>query len=380
MLPAATPATSLDARTSVPRRLVACVGLVLASFAAVLMMAAVPSPAAAAIHTEYLGTSGISFQFVDLDPALMTAGDDPNDEQLAFVLPFVGELDHSYLAYTIAFDFGYAKLEKEFLDLRWTADYSRGTSYYLRYSVGGAYLPAGTSGGKDLPDGTHGRTLSISVEMKTYDPALTPTFDDITIEWKRWTGKPTKPDGDGSGVSHKPDAGTRDPGSGTYTYPSSSGSGGTGGGTGTGSGTGSGSGSGTGTGSGSGSGSGQGADGSSANANSVPTPPVDSSGAGAATTVSGLAVGADEQVIGVPFRATSEGGSEGGSGSAAGDSSPGGAAGGLSIPFLVIACVVAFLGAVFFVPWVITAASLRRFNGFDEKRARLAGPFGPPAR
>ena len=90
----------------------------------------------------------------------------------------------------------------------------------MSYSVNDrAWLPAVGEGGFEIPDGTHGKTIAFRVWMTTSDVAATPRFDDITVEWTRWKGKPTKPSGDGSGVSHRPDAGT-DNGSGVYTYPS----------------------------------------------------------------------------------------------------------------------------------------------------------------
>ena len=38
------------------------------------------------------------------------------------------------------------------------------------------------------------------------------------------------------------------------------------------------------------------------------------------------------------------------------------------------------LGVVLFVPWLVTAASLRNLTGFSERRARTHGPFGPRSR
>jgi len=77
----------------------------------------------------------------------------------------------------------------------------------------------------------------------------------------------------------------------------------------------------------------------------------------------------------VPYVPTSEGGAAG-----SGGTPPGGAKGGLNVPLLLISIVVVVLGVVLFVPWLFAAASLRQITGYDEKRARAGGPFGPVRR
>jgi hypothetical protein len=256
---------------------------------------------------------------------------------------------------------------------------------------GKAWLSAVGKGGFDLPDATHGKTIAIREWMTTSDANATPRFDDITIEWTKWKGKPTKPSGDGSGVSHKPNAGHNN-GSGVFTYPSAQqpasqapaqSSGGTGASTGTGgSGTG---GSGTG---GGGAASTGGTSGSSVSpatvtepvpevapvppVSEVPAPPVESTGEGAPITVTGVvATEEQQQVSGVPYVPSGGAGSAG-----SGGTPPGGADGGLSVPVLLIGGAAVVLGVTLFVPWLVTAASLREITGFNPRRARTHGPFG----
>ena len=49
-------------------------------------------------------------------------------------------------------------------------------------------------------------------------------------------------------------------------------------------------------------------------------------------------------------------------------------------PIGPVALVAAALAAIFFVPWLIAAARLRRITGYDFERARLFGPFWPLGR
>jgi hypothetical protein len=347
-------------------------------------MAAPPPAAASTVHSATYGTPGVSFGFVPpLDPAL-TLGR-PGDERLAFVTPVSGEVPIVAEAATGPIDFGRPALVKEFLSLSWNAHTARDAFFLVSYSVsGGAWLPAVGGGGFEIPDGTHGRTIAFRVWMTTSDVTATPAFDDLTIEWARWTGKPTKPAGDGSGVSHKPNAG-HNGGSGVYTYPSGqqapaqpSGAGPAPSGSGASS-VGYGAGTGAGTGAASAA-SARGAAtasqttaGAASASSAVPGPPVQSSGEGDAVAVTGVAADSGQVVSGVPYEPV-------GGGPAAGGSPPGGARSGVSVPVLLISCVVVVLAVVLFGPWLVTAASLRRYTGYDARRARAGGPFGRVAR
>jgi len=364
------------------RRVALAAGLLLAAAALALLTAAPARAATAGVQSTTLGTPGVTFGFVTINP-LLTIGDTA-DEQLAFVTPLAA-VPSDALAKTAWMDLGKPGVDKEFIDFFWNADGAKGASYRVSYSIDGqAWLDAGSSGGFILPKkNRRGKTIAIRVWMTTSDPNATPRFDDITIEWKKWDGKPTNPAGDGSGVSHKPNAGHNN-GSGVYTYPSAGkapaqapapGTGGSASGAGTGS-TSSGA---------SGTGSGSGAAAATANAapaaaapapaGEVPAPPVMSSGEGAPTAVTGVLSNQGQQVSGVPYVPTSEGGAAG-----SGGTPPGGAKGGLNVPLLLISIVVVVLGVVLFVPWLFAAASLRQITGYDEKRARAGGPFGPVRR
>ena len=312
-----------------------------------------------------------------LDP-LLTIGDTA-DEQLAFITP-LATVPSEALARTARMDFGKPGVDKEFLDFIWNAEGFRGSAYILSYSVDGqAWLNAGSSGGYDLPDGTHGKTIAIRVWMTTSDVDATPRFDDITIEWAKWKGKPTKPTGDGSGVSHKPDAGTNN-GSGVYTYPSAGkapapGSGGAGSGAGSGAGQGSPGATGGGSGSGVAATTADTAAAAPATTSEVPAPPVMSTGEGGPTAVTGVLANQGQEVSGVAYVPSSEGGAAG-----SGGTPPGGADGGLDLPVLLISGVIVVLGVVLFVPWLFAAASLRQITGYNARRARAGGPFGPVRR
>ncbi len=359
--------------------------------AAAAAAAAAPSVASAAdVQSLTLGGPGMPFGFVQpLDP-LVTLGDS-GDEQLALITP-LASVPASALTKTTWVNLGQPGVDKEFLSFIWNADSDRAAQYIVSYSVDGrAWLSAVGKGGFDLPDGSHGKTIAIRVWMTTSDANATPRFDDLTIEWTKWKGKPTKPTGDASGVSHKPNAGHNN-GSGAYTYPSAQqpaaqasaqSSGGTGASTGTG-------GSSTGgssTGGGSATPTGGGGSGASVSqatvtepvpevapvppVSEVPAPPVESTGEGAPTAVTGVvATEEEQQVSGVPYVPS------GGTGSAgSGGTPPGGVSGGLGVPVLLIAGVTVVLGATLYVPWLVTAASLREITGFSPRRARTHGPF-----
>ena len=366
--------------------------MLLAVLAAATLAAAAPAGAgrSAGVQSLTLGGPGVPFGFVQpLDP-LVTLGDG-GDEQLAFITP-LASVPASALTKTTWINLGQPGVDKEFLSFIWNADSDRGAQYIVSYSVDGrAWLSAVGKGGFDLPDGTHGKTIAIRVWMTTSDANATPRFDDITIEWTKWKGKPTKPTGDGSGVSHKPNAGHNN-GSGVYTYPSAQqpaaqapaqGSGGTGASTGTG-------GSSTGgssTGGGGATSTGGGGSGSSVSqatvtepvpevapvppVSEVPAPPVESTGEGAPTPVTGVVAADEQQVSGVPYVPSGGAGSAG-----SGGTPPGGADGGLSVPVLLIGGAAVVLGVTLFVPWLVTAASLREITGFSPRRARTHGPFG----
>jgi hypothetical protein len=337
--------------------------------------------AARGVDSLTLGSPGVPFGFVEPLNPLVTLGD-VGDQQLAFVTP-LATVPADALAKTTWLDLGQPGVDKEFLSLIWNADSDRAATYIVSYSVNGAaWLPAVGRGSFEIPDGTHGKTIAVRVWMTTSDVNATPRIDDITIEWTKWKGKPTKPGGDGSGVSHKPNAG-HNSGSGVYTYPSADkapapappaqGTGGTGSGSGS---------SGVAPGS-TGSGSGVApavADAAPetvapAPASEVPAPPVMSTGEGDQTAVTGVLSDQGQQVSGVPYVPAGEVGA-----ADAGGTPPGGAKGGLNVPVLLVTTVAAVLGIVLFVPWLVTAASLRNLTGFSESRARAQGPFGPRGR
>jgi hypothetical protein len=364
------------------RAALAAAGLLLAAAVLALLAASPARGGTAGVQSTTLGTPGVTFGFQEPINSLLTIGD-AADEQLAFVTP-LATVPSEALAKTAWMNLGKPGVDKEFLDFIWNAVGAKSAAYILSYSVDGqAWLNAGSSGAYQLPDSTHGKTIAIRVWMTTSDPNATPRFDDLTIEWTKWKGKPTKPAGDGSGPSHKPNAGHNN-GSGVYTYPSvgktpaqapASGTGGSGSSAGAG-GTSSGA---------SGSGNGSGVAAATANtapaaaapapAGEVPAPPVMSSGEGAPTAVTGVLSNQGQQVSGVPYVPSSEGGAAG-----SGGTPPGGARGGVNVPLLLISIIVVVLGVVLFTPWLFAAASLRRITGYDEKRARAGGPFSPARR
>jgi hypothetical protein len=157
------------------------------------------------VESLALGSPAAPFGFLEpLDP-LLTLGD-AGDQRLAFITP-LATVPASALAKTAWLDLGQPGVNKEFLSLIWNAASDRAASYIVSYSVnGGAWLPAVGRGGFEIPDGTHGKTIAVRVWMTTSDANATPRFDDVTIEWTTWKGKPTKPGGDDSGPSHKPNA------------------------------------------------------------------------------------------------------------------------------------------------------------------------------
>ena len=371
-------------------RRICCVAVATAALLAVLAPVALgaastqaATKAAAAVKSTTLGTPGVPFDFVEpLDPLLSIGA--PGDQQLTFITPVSVTVPVEATAQTAQLDLGKPGLDKEFLSLIWNAGSDRVAYYIVSYSVnGGAWLPAVGRGGIEIPDGTHGKTIAFRIWMTTSDAEATPSFDDITVEWARWKGKPVKPTGDGSGVSHKPDAGTND-GSGVYTYPSAEKAPAqtpaqSGGGTGSSAGTG-------GTSSGAtGGGSGSGVAATAADAapevvapaaaSEVPAPPVMSTGEGDPTAVTGVLSNQGQQVSGVPYVPSGEISAAG-----AGGMPPGGADGGLNVPVLLILSVVVVLGVVLFVPWLVTAASLRELTGYSKRCAHAGGPFGPSAR
>ena len=348
-------------------------------------LAQAATKAARGVDSLTLGSPGVPFGFIEpLDP-LVTLGD-AGDQQLAFITP-LATVPADALAKTGWLNLGQPGVDKEFLSLIWNADSDRAATYIVSYSVNGAaWLPAVGRGGFEIPDGTHGKTIAVRVWMTTSDVNATPRVDDITIEWTKWKGKPTKPGGDGSGVSHKPNAG-HNSGSGVYTYPSADkapaaaqpaqGTGGTGAVSGS-------SGSGSSSASSGASGSGSGVapavaetapEAVPAPASEVPAPPVMSTGEGDQAAVTGVLSDQGQQVSGVPYVPSGEVGAAG-----AGGTPPGGAKGGLNVPVLLVTTVAAVLGVVLFVPWLVTAASLRNLTGYSESRARTQGPFGPRGR
>jgi hypothetical protein len=347
-----------------------------------LLAAARPAPAVAAnpVLTFVEGTPEAPFSLEQpLDTAL-TAGDGL-DQQLRLVTPLEGDLPVTAEAQSVALDLGKPALAKEFLSLSWGAAKPRGTNLFISYSVdGGAWLPAVGGGGFDIPRGTHGKTIAYRVIMTSGDASESPALDDIVIEYARWTGKPTDPPGGGGGTSHKPQA-DRKPGSGTYTYPDAGGgaAGGSSGGSASGPAGGSGTGSRTGYGGGSGAGSSALAatravsEAAAAQPAAIPSPPA-SAPSGAPQAVSGLPVDAGQTVSGVTLEAA-------GSAPAAGSASMPAAAGEPGrLPIGPIAVAAVALAAIFFVPWLIAAARLRRLTGYDFERARLFGPFWPLGR
>jgi hypothetical protein len=100
-----------------------------------------------------------------------------------------------------------------------------------------------------------------------------------------------------------------------------------------------------------------------------------STGEGDQTAVTGVLSDQGQQVSGVPYVPSGEVGAAG-----AGGTPPGGAKGGVNVPVLLVTTVAAVLGVVLFVPWLVTAASLRNITGYSERRARTHGPFGPRSR
>ena len=330
-------AISQASRTSPAARpgRVVVAAVLFAVLAAATLAAAAPAHAgrSAGVRSLTLGGPGVPFGFVQpLDP-LVTLGD-AGDEQLAFITP-LASVPVDVLTKTTWVNLGEPGVDKEFLSFIWNADSDRSAQYIVSYSVDGrAWLSAVGKGGYDLPDGTHGKTIAIRVWMTTSDANATPRFDDITIEWTKWKGKPTKPTGDGSGVSHKPNAGHNN-GSGVYTYPSApaaqapaQGSGGTGASTSTGGST-----SGSSTGGGGATSTGGGGSGSSVSqatvtepvpevapvppVSEVPAPPVESTGEGAPTPVTGVVAADEQQVSGVPYVPSGGAGSAGSGGTPA---------------------------------------------------------------
>ena len=358
--------------------------------AACTLSAASPPARAAEISTYTEGLAFAPFSFQTLDPALTTGP--AGDQRLRFVLPVAGGMPATAVATTGPLTFGKPSLDKEFLSLSWGGTVPRGANLFMSYSVDGrAWLPAIGALGFDIPDGTHGKTIAYRVSLTTSDPQSSPVLEFVTIEYTRWTGDPTKPPpGGGGGGSHQPGA-THKPGSGSYTYPPTGGtasgpnwsSGGAYGGTSGGSGYGTG-GSGTGTGGSGGSGSGSGTAAGAASQQppvvqataqpsaQVPAPPVSgASPTGPPQAVSGLPVDPNAPAVtGVPLETVSEGGLAGGG------EAPVAAAGSSSFPFGWVAAASATLAALFFVPWLISAAGLRRITGYDFERARTWGPFG----
>lgn len=376
------PGAALHISSRLLGRVAVALGLLLAALALAVpgtASAQAATKAATDVKSTTLGTPGVSFGFVEPLEPLLSIGD-PGDEQLTFVTP-LATVPADALAKTAWLNLGQPGLDKEFLSLIWNADSDRGAAYIVSYSVNGAaWLSAVGHGAFEIPDGTHGKTIAIRVWMTTSDANATTRFGDITIEWTTWKGKPTKPTGDGSGVSHKPDASTNG-GSGVYTYPSAGkapaqapaqSAGGSGSSAGTG-----GSLSGA---SGGGSGNGSGVAAAAAvtateaaapaPASEVPAPPVMSTGEGDPTAVTGVAANQEQQVSGVPY-VPSGGVSSAGSGG----TPPGGADGGLNVPVLLISSLVVVLGVVLFVPWLFTAASMREITGYNAHRARAGGPF-----
>jgi hypothetical protein len=332
--------------------------------------------AAADVKSVTLGSPGVPFGFVEPLDQLVTLGD-AGDERLSFVTP-LATVPCGALTKTTWMDLGRPRGTKEFLDLIWTADVDLGSEYMLSYSVDGqTWVNAGSSGSYDFPDGTHGKTIAVRVWMTTSDANATPRVDDITIEWTKWKKKVTKPTGGGSSASH---AGTNN-GSGVYTFPSaqqapaqpSQSTDGAGSGTGTGGSTSPGA---------SGGGNGPGVAATTADTtpevvapaatSQVQAPPVVSAGEGDPTAVTGVLSGQGQQVSGVPYVPSGGLGSAGVSGT-----SPGGADRGSNVPVLLISSVLAVLGVVLFAPWLVTAASMRALTGYNARRARTGGPFGP---
>ncbi len=335
--------------------------------------------AARGVESATLGAPGVPFGFVQPLDSQVTLGD-MGDEQLAFVTPLAA-VPADALAKTPWLNLGRPGVDKEFLSLIWNADSDPGARFIVSYSVdGAAWRSAGGVRGFEIPDGTHGKTIAIRVWMTTSDANATSRIDDITIEWARWKGKPTKPGGDGSGDSHKPNASHN--GSGVYTYPSAEQAqpqapAESGGGTGSGAGN-------------AGVSSAAAAGGSGvtpavadtapevaapATTSEVPAPPIESAGEGDPIAVVGVLSDQGQQVSGVPYAPTDGDGAAGWGGTP-----PGGADGGLNAPIPFIASVAVVLGIVLFAPWLVTAASLRELTGFNARRARAGGPFGPVPR
>ena len=364
----------------------AAAALILVAFACVLGVAATPARASE-VFTYTEGLSYAPFSFPALDPALTTGP--AGDQRLQFVLPVSGAMPATAVATAGPFDFGKPSIDKEFLSVSWSSTVPRGGNLFVSYSVDGrAWLPAIGDLGFDIPDGTHGRTIAYRVSLTTSDPDSSPVLRSVTIEYARWTGDPTKPPpGGGGGGSHQPGA-THKPGSGSYTYPptggstsapgwSSGGYGGAPGGPVHGGG-----GSGSGAGGSGGAGSGSGGAGAAASqqppavqataqpSSQIPAPPA-SSPVGPARSVSGLLVDPEAPTVtGVPLETVSAGGLAGGG------ETPVAASGESPFPYRRAAAVSATLAALLFVPWLISAAGLRRITGHDFEHARLWGPFG----
>jgi hypothetical protein len=365
-------------------------GALLAALAVAMLCT---SPAASAstrgadVQTYPMGTPGVPFGFIEpLDP-LFTLGD-PTDEQLAFIIPIATAPVREVLAKTRWLTLGATGVDKQFRSLAWHADADPGASFEVSYSIaGGAWVVARGDGAYTFPDDGHGKTIAIRVKMSSSDAEATARFDDITIRWAKWTGKPKAPD-DGPGDDKN---GTGHNGSGVYNYPSaapaapapaqSTGDSSYSSGVGS-------SGSSGGSGSGYGSGAGSGGDPpadvpepppevtETAPSGEVPAPPIESSGEGAPVQVTGVLAEQDEQVVtGVPYTPSGGGGMLSGA-----DAASAGATSDAHAPVLFISAGAATVAAILFVPWLLTAASLRELTRFSPRRARSRGPFGRIAR
>lgn len=319
------------------------------------------------------GGPGVPFSLaLPLDPLVGTG---PAEDQSIGVLADEGStVEVTAAAESVRLDLGRPKLDKEFLTLMWTATKVRGTNLLVSYSVdGGAWLPAVGADGADLPAGTHGKTVAYRISFIIPPLYASPSVDDITVVYRRWTGKPLDPGGGDDGDDEPKPGGKGDSGDGTYTFPGDNGGGSVASGGGSGEGTvGGGSGVGTG-GAVAGSAAAVAASASTAGA-AVPVPAVpESTGDGPAQTVNGVAVDPTGEVVGTPMVPDSSGG--GGPAS----SRAGQAVGGLfdSLPVGSILAAAATLGLLLFLPWLVVARSMRAIVGFDRERARRWGPFGP---
>lgn len=339
--------------------------------AALAVAAAVVTPAQAAVYSE--GGPLTPFSLSDMDSALTV----DSYGYLAMVTPVTGALPVTASAVSRKLDLGRPAMDKDFASLSWAFDLPTGTSLTVDYRVGSSrtWQSAGSSGWCDLSAAPHGYTVAyrVRLESSATDATLTPTLCSITVNYTEWKGDPTTTsDKDATGTRHSSSHTT---GPGTYTYRAGSRASGTASTSGTTVATGASGGSGSDGGSRAGGGTGDGSGTSATASAAVPSPPASSTATGDGQSVSGLSVDSGQTVTGTVMR-VSGGSASGGDGSSPQTAaSPRGAG-----RYAAIGGGSAALAALLFGPWLVTAARLRRITGYDGRRARQYGPFGPLAR